>query len=126
MKQSKLARAYKVLNDLGQQRLPSMIAYKLFKLKKQLQPVWDFQVEQEQQIFEMYPPVQKEDNAFKFESPEQKKGFLDAFDELNNMESDLEITPINVPLLPEMRLSGNDLEILEDLVFFTTDEPENP
>ncbi len=126
MTQGRMVKAYKALLEIGQQRLPSTISYKLFKLRRQLQPAWDFQIERETQIFEMYPPVQQEDRKFfKFESPEAKQDFEEAFKELNDMEPEIPFDPINVPLLPEMRLSGNDLETLEDFVFFTSDEPGN-
>lgn len=122
MKQSKITQACKVLNSLSEQRLPLPISYKIMKLRKALQTAWEFQIQEEQRIFSLFPPESIEDNHYKFKTPEDAQGFKDAFDELAEMENDIEFTPLNLPLMNEMSLSAKDIEALQDFVFFT--EPE--
>lgn len=124
MTQGNLIRAYKAVNALTEQRLPLPISYKLFKLKKSLQPVWDFQLQEEERIFNLYPPTDREGNQYKFATPEDAQGFREAFKELREMESDIEFKPLNLPMLESMNLSGEEIDALTDVIFFT--EPEEP
>lgn len=122
MKHGKIIIALKVLYKMGEQALPLPISYQIFKLIKHLRPAWDFQLEQEGKIMNMYPPEQIENGRLKFASKEDKQSFQNAMKELYDMDSDIEVTPINIPILEEMKLSPVDIEALQDFVFFT--EPE--
>ena len=51
-KQGQVVRAYAILNLMGQQQLATPVAYKLFKLKKSLATVVEFQSEQERNLAE--------------------------------------------------------------------------
>lgn len=124
MKQSKITQACKVLNSLSEQRLPLPVSYQIMKLRKALQTAWEFQIQEEQRIFSLFPPVSFENNQYKFKTPEDAQGFKEAFSELAEMENDIEFTPLNLPLMNEMSLSAKDIEALQDFVFFT--EPKTP
>lgn len=122
MKQVQVINAIKALNTLSEQPLPLPISYKLFKLRKWLQPAWDFQIEQEKEIFKLYPPEKIENGMFKFKSPEDAQGFKDKMAELGELQAEITYEPINISMSEDIMLTPANIEALQDFVFFT--EPE--
>lgn len=122
MKQGKLVSAYKVISDLYQQRLPLPIAYKLYKLKTVLQRAWDFQVDEERKLVDEFKPTVLEDGRLKFADPDSAQEFDRRVREVLDMESDIEVTPISLPMIGDLSITPVDIEALEDIVTFTEEE----
>lgn len=116
MKQSKIIAAYKALQTFSDAKLPTIIAYKLYKLKKALEPQYEFQGEQEQVIVEDTGAQVKPDGTVTFKDKQTQADFFVKMKELANMEVDLDIQPIELSIDDLPRVSVNDLESLSDFI----------
>ena len=116
MIQSKIVSAYKALTKLSQQDLPIRLAFDLFKIKQQLQPQWDFQIEEETKA--AATAKQLPGGRLEFPSPEEVEAFRKRIAEIGDMDVDLEIKKASIPLTAEIRLSVEDIEALKDFVEF--------
>lgn len=118
MKQGKIITAHQALMNLNRQQLSLPIAYNIHKMMKQTQKAWDFQVEQEQKLFEKYQPKPTKNGGLEFSAKEYEKEFNDYIKELSNMESDIEVTPISIQLAENVKISPSDIEALDGFVEF--------
>ena len=119
MKQFKVIKAYKALIKLGQQDLPIKLAFDLFKIKQALQPQWDFQVDEEAKL--TTGTKVNADGSVTFESPEAAAAFRQRLKELSDIDVDMKIKPVQIPLsTPGLTLSMDDVDALDCFVQFTT------
>lgn len=116
MKQSNIVSAYKVLTKLSQQDLPIRLAFDLFKIKQQLQPQWDFQIEEETKA--AATATQLPGGRLEFPSAEEADVFRKKLAEIAEMDVELEIKKASIPLTAEIRLSVEDIEALKDFAEF--------
>ena len=121
MKQFKIIKAYKALTKLGQQDLPIKLAFDLFKIKQALQPQWDFQVDEETKL--TASAKINADGSVTFESPEAAAAFRQRLKELSDIDVDLKVKPVQIPLsIPGLTLSMDDVDALDCFVQFTTNQ----
>lgn len=121
----KIIPAYKALLTLEEQMLPLKLSYNIFKLKKQLQPAWDFQRERENEILQQFPPQEFTNGNFKFKTVKQAKGFKAKMDELAEMDFELEVKPMKLQLTEMLEITPKDIEALDEFVIFEEfPEPE--
>ena len=121
MKQFRIINAYKALIKLGQQDLPIKLAFALFKIKQALQPQWDFQLDEENKL--AAGAKVSADGTVTFNTPEDADAFRKKLSELNNVDVNLKVKPVRIPLsIPGAVLSMNDIEALDGFVVFTTTE----
>lgn len=123
MKQSKIIKAYKVLNKLYEENLPLPVSYKLFKLRSQLAPQWDFQSDKERDVFSRYPVHVNENGTLVFENEEDRSAFMEELGtlcgEMAELDADIgEITKLTLSLSSGLNLSMEDIEALQDFVDF--------
>lgn len=121
MKQFKVIKAYKALIKLGQQDLPIKLAFDLFKIKKALQPQWDFQADEEAKM--TTGAKVNADGSVTFETQGAADAFRQRLRELSDIDVDLKIKPVQIPLsLPGLTLSMDDVDALDCFVQFTTNQ----
>ena len=121
MKQSTIIKAYKALIKLGQQDLPIRLAFDLFKIKQALQPQWDFQIDSETKA--IAGATVNPDGTVSFGSTEAAAVFSGKLKELGDMDIDLKVNPIKIPLsTPGLTLSMDDIEALDCFIQFSTDK----
>ena len=121
MKQLRIIKAYKALTKLGQQDLPIKLAFDLFKIKQALQPQWDFQLGEENNL--TASAKVNADGSVTFDSPEAAEAFRQKLKELSDIDVDLKITPARIPLsIPGLTLSMDDIDALDCFVQFTTNQ----
>lgn len=118
MKHGTAIKAYKILHELGRTKMPAETAYKLFKLRKALQPEFDFQVEQEQKCAEIHNAVIDEKGMYRADNPEDMKAFVSDLKDLAKMDCKLEIEPVEIAVDENLKLSPDDMEALEAFVIF--------
>ena len=119
MKQFKIIKAYKALTKLGQQDLPIKLAFDLFKIKTALQPHFDFQVDEEKKA--SASATANPDGSITFSSPEEADTFRKKLKELNDIDVELKVKPVQIPLsTPGLTLSMDDVDALDCFVQFTT------
>lgn len=122
MKQSILVDAYKVIQKLSDQPISMKVGLKLFQLKKQLEPQYEFQLESEDKIFSQYP-VQNLKNVGNrtiatFETEQAATEAKELLNELENMEINLDFLPIHISEEDGLSLTLNDIEALSHFVIF--------
>lgn len=118
MTQKQIIDAYKVLNKLNSQPMPIKTAYALHKLRRVLQPAWDFQVERENALLQKYKPELVENGVLQFKSPDDLREWNETMAEVNALPSDIDVTPVTVAMTDYMRLAPSDIDQLEGFVIF--------
>lgn len=116
MKQAKVIKLHQVIEKLSKQDFPLPQSYKLFKIRKQLQPAIDFRLEQEQKLFEKHPIVEQQGGSVRFSTPEDAAAVETALREMADMEIDVNITPVTLPMLETITITPEELEILEGVI----------
>ena len=122
MKQGKMVQAYNALQRLGGQVMDDLVAYKLFKLKKQMAPAIEFQTEREQLIFEKYQPERTGNGQYSFRTSGQAAEFRNELNELADMETEVTVTPVKIPKGQRLLISMDDIEALDGFVEFPIEE----
>ena len=121
MKQFKVIKAYKALTKLGQQDLPIKLAFDLFKIKQALQPQWDFQLDEENKL--AANAKVNADGSVTFDSPEAAEAFRQKLKELSDIDVDLKVKPVQIPIsIHGLTLSMDDVDALDCFVQFTTNQ----
>ena len=123
MKHSDVIKAYMVLNKMSSDEIPLSISYKLFKVKKMLQPQWDFQNERIDSVMKKYNPARQMDGSLKFKN---KKDGEKCADELNKMMEEIagmeiDFADIKKPLIhldTDISLSIADIDALSPFIEF--------
>ena len=121
MKQFRIIKAYKALTKLGQQDLPIKLAFDLFKIKQALQPQWDFQLDEENKL--TASAKVNADGSVTFDTPEAAEMFRQRLKDLSDIDVDLKVKPVQIPLsIPGLTLSMDDIDALDCFVQFTTNQ----
>ena len=121
MKQFRIIKAYKALTKLGQQDLPIKLAFDLFKIKQALQPQWDFQLDEENKL--TASAKVNADGSVTFDTPEAADMFRQKLKDLSDIDVDLKVKPVQIPLsIPGLTLSMDDIDALDCFVQFTTNQ----
>ena len=119
MKQNKIVEAYKIIKNMNGEKFPLPIAYKLYKLRKELEPQVDFQYEQEKNLVDEFGGVVQENGSINFGNPENARKFVEKYNELGEMETDIEIEPVVINMRDvNIELSPNDIEKLDGFIAF--------
>ena len=116
MKQAKVIKLHQVIEKLSKQDLPLPESYKLFKLRKQLQPAIDFRMEQEEKLFEKHRIVEQKGGSVRFATTEDAAAVEKALKEMAEMEIDVDITPITLRMIDTITISAEELEALEGVI----------
>lgn len=114
--QGKAIAAFTTLSQMARKPMNSFAAFKLFKLKKALAPIVEFQSEQEQKIVGELGGIISETGTILIEDIEKRREFIRRQKELGDMECDIETGKIVMmpKELPELSLS--DMEALEEFI----------
>ena len=115
-KQGKVTVAFRAILNVAQQPLPSFAAFKLFRLKKALQEIIDFQAEQEQKITEELGGSIDAMGRFHFENDEKSKQFLERHKELDDMECEIGTERISMFMKEIPEISISDMEALDEFI----------
>lgn len=120
MKQVKIINAYRTLMNMAGETFPLPVAYKLYKLRKALEPQYDFQTEQERAAVEEFNGhFDDETKKIVFESVEVGEKFIKKLEELANMEVELEFEPVTINMNDiRMEITPNDIEKLDGFIIF--------
>lgn len=128
MKQGEAVRAYKSLVDLNKQKLSSgILARKVFLLLKALQTAWDFQIQEEQKVFDSHPIYDPSVNGVKLpkEEPARSEALAEAnaineeLRKIDDMDVDIEFEKFDFDLNKEsIQISGEDIGNLESFINF--------
>ena len=117
--QRKVVDALIAINRLSKQPMPSFTAYKLFRLKKKLKDVSDFQSEQEDKIIAELGGKVNERGVVTFDGDDKESKcaeFIKRQEELGNMECDMDDDRILIVLKEIHEISLSDMEVLDPFI----------
>lgn len=133
MKQGDIIKAYKIIRKIGGElEIPWDLKRKLADLRRQLQPVWDFQSEAEQTTIEALQAKFKKkpgETLGEAEVSQLQTELNSRLNELAGTEVEIEIQPIRIEVTEKMKkilnkiLTGNELLDLDRFIEF--EEGEN-
>ena len=112
----KIIKAYKAILDLADKPLPLPTAYALHKLRKALEPQWEFFCEEERKNIKQCDGVLGDDGKIRFENSEKTAAFVEKEAALSEMEVEMDIQPVKVPASSGLSITMNDLAALDGLV----------
>lgn len=117
MKQNDCIKAYMAINNVCKTKFPGQIAFQVFKLKKVLGEIFDFQKEQEQEIFAEYEATFTEDGSINLKDETRAEEFVKRIEEMALIEHE-EIQPIAIPAACFEEISVEELEKLDGIIEF--------
>lgn len=128
MKQGQGVQAYKALRKIMAQDTSLPVSKKVFDLQEKLQPIWDFQLSEEQKIALRHPIVDPRTASvhYKTDDEEEKQKALDELDAftkeletLSELETEVPITPFTIRMDEEnIKIAGNDVKALKGIIEF--------
>ena len=114
--QGKALSAYTTLLMMSKKPMNSLSSYKLFKIKKALADIVEFQAEQERKLVANYGGSVNENGRVMFTDKTQEAEYGKAFKELQTLECEVNVEPIemNPVEIPDMSIS--EIEILSPFI----------
>ena len=114
--QGKAVAAYAALNQMARKPMNSFTAYKLFKLKKAVGMIVEFQSEQERKIIQELGGSVSEAGAILIDDKEKRIEYAKRHKELEDLPCDVNIEKMTMHMkeLPEMTMA--DMDILEEFI----------
>lgn len=131
IKQTEAVKAYQSLKDLNKQKLSSgKLAKQIYDLTAKLKSAYDFQVQEEQKIFELHPDFDPivggirldgktdEEKAIASEEIKTMNRELESISDLDFELEDYEPFELKFDSEPDLKISGEDIGNLEKLIKF--------
>lgn len=112
IKQKQAIDAYKVLVKLEQQDMPGKFAMHCFKMKKKLEPQFQFQDEQEHRLIKQLGCTLKDSGEIEFPDDAAKEKYIKKIGEIADVEVSLDIEKKEFDIT-DLHLSAKDIEALE-------------
>lgn len=114
--QGKAISAFVAIQKLSQKTLPTLTAYKLFRMKKALHDIVDFQGEQERKMVDKYNGTVTPEGSIVILDAEKRAAFQTEHNELQKLPCEVDVEPIVLPMgdIPEISIA--DMEALEGFV----------
>jgi hypothetical protein len=114
--QGKAVLAYTTLAQMSRKPMPSFAAYKLFRLKKALSPVVEFQSEQEMKLVDELGGKITEAGMIQIDGADKRKEYAEKHRELEAMACEIDLEKITMTMKELPELSVADMETLDDFV----------
>ena len=113
--QGKAISAFTTLAQMGRKPLNSLVAFKLFKLKKALAHVVEFQTEQEYKLIEELGGTVTESGAINLDREGVEK-YREKHREMENTECEIDTQPVEMRISDIPEISVSEIESLEEFV----------
>ena len=114
--QGKAVLAYTTLAQMSRKPMNSFATYKLFRLKKAVAPVVEFQSEQEMKLVDELGGRITEAGMIQIDGNDKRKEYAEKHRELENMACEVDIAKIEMHMRELPDLSVADMETLDDFV----------
>jgi hypothetical protein len=118
MKLLDIDKAVPALQKLSDLPLPYNISYRLTKIFARLQTDVDYLSKERLKIFQKYGERQDGD-TYTLHDPTNRKAAQKELSKLFDVDVDLKITPLKVPIDRNFKLSVNDILSLSKFIIFT-------
>lgn len=114
--QGKAIAAYGTLAQLGRKTMPSFAAYKLFRLKKALSPMIEFQTEQEEKLVDELGGRITETGVILFAEKEKQAEYAKRHRELEALACEVETERIRMYMKELPEISPEQMEALDEFI----------
>lgn len=114
--QGKVIAAFGALLSVSQQKIPSFAAFKLFRLKKALAEIVDFQAEQEQKIVEELGGSIDKMGRFHLPNDEKTNEYIEKHKELDALECEVNTERITMFMKEVPEISVSEMEALDEFI----------
>ena len=114
MKLIDIVNGVNALRKLGMQDLPLRVSYQINKTVGKLREDYEFFTREEQRLLDTFRPIRIEGTTVMFETPEIAEEYRKAHREIELMDADTEIRPIEIDIRQRIDISARDLSILEE------------
>lgn len=114
MKLIDIVNGVNALRKLGMQDLPLRVSYQINKTAGKLREDYEFFTREEQRLLDTFRPIRIEGTTVMFETPEIAEEYRKAHREIELMDADTEIRPIEIDIRQRIDISARDLSILEE------------
>ena len=115
MKQFDIIRAFNTLEALSNKKITDEAQWNIFKLRKSLLPHVEFFNERLDAIKDRYRPFADENENI---TGEKFHEFMSEFDELKNMDKELDIKKFTLTLTGETGITAMEMETLDSFIDF--------
>ena len=115
MTQGDAVRAYGAITRMGS-KATGAAAFTLFRLKKGLQEIFEFQNEQEKELVQKFGGQLIENGLVVIADKEKREQFQAEVEKLHGMECDIQPVTIPAAAIPEISLA--EIEALDGFVIF--------
>ena len=115
MTQGEAVKAYGTIIRMGQ-KATGAAAFSLFRLKKELKEIFEFQNEEEQKIVQKFDGQIIEGGILVIADKEKREKAIAEIEELHKMECDIHTVQIPAAAIPEITLA--EIEALDGFVEF--------
>ena len=107
--------AYKAVRKLEYQDMPGEKAMAMFRLRKALEPQYQFQDEQERKELESLGADISQTGDINFKDDESKQKYIEKIKEIEELEVDVDIAKETLDI-HGMMISAKDIEALDPIV----------
>lgn len=120
MKQKQINKAYGSLKKLKEFSLPLTKAKAIYDIFKAIDVPFQFALEEEQKYLSDFGGTFGDNGTIEFKDKDSRDAFIQRDDELNEMEVDVDITPVTLTEsdLGSQQISPSDIENLDGFVNF--------
>lgn len=110
--QKQAIEAYTVIRKLEKQEMSGTYAMVLFKARKELEPHFQFQDEQEHKLIKQLGCVLKDSGEIEFPNAEARQKYVEKVNEIAEVEVELDLEKKEFDIT-DLHLSAKDIEALE-------------
>lgn len=125
MKLIDVAKAYMALEALAEEKLPIRISYGLTRAMDKLERPYIFYANKEAQLMREIPADEQNGATLRFSDPAQAEKFNAAHADLDNLDEDIQIRPVEIPVGLKANIGWKDLRELQKLGIIRITGAEN-
>lgn len=115
MKLVEAANAYMELNKLHGDPMPVKIAYGIDRAMDKLERPFKFFAEKEDELLKKHPPEKVSGKSVFFATPEERKAYQAEHAELEEIEEEIAVRAVELPIDAPLKISPEGLKILTGL-----------
>lgn len=112
--------AKKAVDELNTSRFPLQISYKLYKLKKKIDEIFQFEVDSEKKSISLYNGTIQQDGTITFQNKSDCEACTEAITNILNTALDEDIEPVRIPMnvATDIKVSPEMIDHLDGFVQF--------
>ena len=121
MTYQQVVNAKKAIDEISKFKYPISISYTLFKFKKRIDELFQFEVEQEKKQIDQFHGRVQHDGTIVFQNQEECSACTEAINQILHSEISEDIEPVVICLqdIPDVQMTPETIDLLDGFVLFT-------